>query len=517
MSARELLPLLEVFALRDLREHDPRLEKGRQRSVSAAFTAFEARFAMATKRARADSPGAKKDGKGEKPVLGESGKLEELKNRHMHGLEMLGIAALVFITPALCHTLAFITQLESPTLSGFLTHGGKYGVRQTISDIWALTQFGSFEALAVLLTFNALALALYFLPGKTKYGPMTPTGHVPSYVDNGIAHCVLFTLIFLAGMGRLFPSGILFDVFPSLIGCLNTIGLLFCLCLYFKGLYAPSTADCGSSGNGFLFDYYWGTELYPRICGVDVKKFVNCRFSMTFWMLAGVSYCCKSCELHGYLDPGLVLSALSQFLYLCKFFLWEIGYMRSIDIIVDRAGFYETWGCLVFVPALYTLHSRLLVLSPSQLSWPTGLAIFSVGLAGVWFNYCADLQRMRFRERKGDCLVWGQKPSFIKAKYKALNEKTGEMETHESLLLASGWWGVARHFQYALELTAAWSWGLLGGVFTNGCLPLFYPSFLTILLLHRAMRDEEKCLKKYGEYYKDYMKLVPYRIIPYIY
>ena len=26
--------------------------------------------------------------------------------------------------------------------------------------------------------------------------------------------------------------------------------------------------------------------------------------------------------------------------------------MRSIDIIVDRAGFYETWGCLVFVPSL---------------------------------------------------------------------------------------------------------------------------------------------------------------------
>ena len=30
-------------------------------------------------------------------------------------------------------------------------------------------------------------------------------------------------------------------------------------------------------------------ELYPRIYNVDVKKFVNCRFSMTFWMLAGIS------------------------------------------------------------------------------------------------------------------------------------------------------------------------------------------------------------------------------------
>lgn len=49
----------------------------------------------------------------------------------------------------------------------------------------------------------------------------------------------------------------------------------------------PSGPDCGSSGRGFIFDYYWGTELYPRLGGVDVKRFVNCRFSMTYWMLAG--------------------------------------------------------------------------------------------------------------------------------------------------------------------------------------------------------------------------------------
>ena len=64
-----------------------------------------------------------------------------------------------------------------------------------------------------------------------------------------------------------------------------------------------------------------------------------------------------------------MLCAVSQYLYLVKFFIGEIGYMRSIDIIVDRAGFYETWGCLVWVPSVYTLHTRLLVKSPSNLSW----------------------------------------------------------------------------------------------------------------------------------------------------
>jgi 7-dehydrocholesterol reductase len=76
------------------------------------------------------------------------------------------------------------------------------------------------------------------------------------------------------------------------------------------------------------------------------------------------------------------------------------------------------------------------------------------------------------------------------------------------LLLACGWWGVARHFQYLFELTAAWSWGLLG---------VGDAVFLTILLFDRAKRDQEKCLKKYGKFYEEYMQIVRFKIIPYVY
>ena len=191
--------------------------------------------------------------------------------------------------------------------------------------------------------------------------------------------------------------------------------------------------------------------------------------------------------------------------------------MRSIDIIVDRAGFYETWGCLVWVPTVYTLHSRILVASPSQLSWPAAFAIFAVGLAGVGLNYWADAQRMRFREKKGDMLVWGKKPVYVEASYVTVDTRTGAVDHRTSLLLASGFWGVARHNQYLWELTAAWSWGLLSNPIVNGPLPLFYAAFLTILLVHRAIRDEEKCLKKYGADYEAYMALVKYKIVPGLY
>jgi 7-dehydrocholesterol reductase len=229
-------------------------------------------------------------------------------------------------------------------------------------------------------------LVLELLPGKTEFGPETLTGHIPKYTDNGVKHCVVSTFLFFAGSnlgwGNFYDFGIMFDVFPSALSFLNIFGLVFCLFLMLKGLHFPSTEDCGSSGS-LAKDYLWGTELYPQIMGLDLKRFVNCRFSMSFWQLAGLSFSYRSYTLHGSIDYGLLLSAISQYLYLFKFFWWEMGYMRSIDIIVDRAGFEIQWGCLVYVPAVYTLHSRFCVLSPSILSFPAAFFIFTMSMLGV--------------------------------------------------------------------------------------------------------------------------------------
>eukprot|EP00908_Phaeocystis_cordata_P000890 Transcript_10970.p1 GENE.Transcript_10970~~Transcript_10970.p1 ORF type:complete len:477 (-),score=225.75 Transcript_10970:116-1546(-) len=422
-------------------------------------------------------------------------------------------------TPYLAYIVTYITDMEEPTLTKFMNKIYTEGGLSVNAEILKVLQ-PTAEAATLLLVFNFVALLIYWWPGKTEYGPVTINGHQPEYADNGVAHSVLFTLSFLAGSDLFlgwYKLSVLYDHFPATIGALNFFGLAFCAFLYAKGRYFPSGPDSGTSGHGPCFDYYWGMELYPRVGGVDVKKFVNCRFSMTYWMLAGVSFVAASYEKHGIVDPGLLLCALSQFLYLCKFYVWEIGYMRSIDIIVDRAGFYETWGCLVWVPAVYTLHTRTAVNLPSGLSWPAALLIFAVGILGVGLNFWADDQRQRFRAKKGDCLIWGRKPVYIEAQYATVNPSTGAAEKHTSLLLASGWWGTARHNQYLFELTAAYSWGFLAGVHTHGLLPLFYPVFLTILLVHRAHRDEEKCLAKYGKYYEKYMDMVPYKIVPFVY
>lgn len=104
-------------------------------------------------------------------------------------------------------------------------------------------------------------------------------------------------------------------------------------------------------------------------------------------------------------------------LYLTKFFWWEAGYMCTMDIILDRAGYYICWGCLCFIPGLYTIFSYYLVSHPKALGYPCAAAILAAGVACVAVNYIADWQRQDVRAKDGKTKIWGRTPEIIRAKY----------------------------------------------------------------------------------------------------
>lgn len=210
-------------------------------------------------------------------------------------------------------------------------------------------------------------LLMRFLPGKPFDGPITPKGNVPTYKENGpLSFIITMALFCIASFGfHLFPASILYDNMGFLLGALNLLSLIVCAVLYLKGRFYPSTTDSGTTNN-IIFDYYWGTELYPRIFGCNIKQFITCRFGMMSWGLFLISYCAAQADLDG-LANSMLVSVILQFLYLSKFYVWEKGYLRSLDIMHDRAGFYICWGCMVWVPCIYTSPSMYLVLHPINL------------------------------------------------------------------------------------------------------------------------------------------------------
>ena len=248
---------------------------------------------------------------------------------------------LMTASPLWCLATAYITSLKEPSFSSFYTECVSKGVATCGGNIFAAT-WPTTASVTLLAVFNFMALLIYWWPGKTEYGPLTEHGVKPDYMVNGVAHCILFMASMLAGseygLGW-FKLSVLADHAPATIGTLNIFGLLFCALLYIKGLYFPSGPDSGTAGHGPVFDYYWGTELYPRFGGVDVKKFVNCRFSMTYWMVFGISCLAKTYNEKNTIDPGLFFCALSQFLYLFKFYMWAAARLRRIERRIETDGF----------------------------------------------------------------------------------------------------------------------------------------------------------------------------------
>lgn len=421
----------------------------------------------------------------------------------------IGPLLLMIASPTFVMLMWFTNTYLAGSTSRLLAEFNQQGFLQTIYSIWAPVFWGSGTAWTMIITFTVFQMILMrMLPGNEYLGPVTPKGNRPVYKANGVAAffttIATFTFFTMAGV---FPATIIYDNLGELLGALNVFALAVCLALYFKGRFAPSTSDNGTTGN-FLFDYYWGTELYPQVFGWHIKKLIACRLGMMSWCLILLSYAAKQDQLYG-LSNSMVISIALQFIYVTKFYFWETGYLSSLDQMHDRAGWMICWGCLVFVPCIYTSPSMYLVLHPIELSTLTALAIFTIGASSIFVNYFADKQREKVRSTNGNCKVWGKEPRITVATY-----TTDTGETKQNILLSSGWWGITRHFHYIPEIVGALCWSI-PALFTNFA-PYFYVLFLATLLLTRAFRDDQRCARKYGEYWEEYCNLVPYKLVPYI-
>lgn len=426
------------------------------------------------------------------------------------GRETIGPLFLMATTPAFSIVFFHVCANMNGDFLAFAQLCYNNGLFSTIHSIWP-TPWDP-QACKMIGLFLGFELLLQrFMPGKMFKATVTPQGNQPIYKANGMASyvCTLMTLLSCTYMGWIRPA-LVYDKFGEILSSMNVFALAFCAMLLIKGHVAPTNSDSGRNQN-FIIDFYWGMELHPRILGWDVKMFTNCRSGMMFWAVGIICFAHKNMEVNdGVLQIGMAVNVILQLIYITKFFHWEMGYMCSMDIQHDRAGYYICWGCLVWVPSVYTSHSFYLAERAPELSLPVGLLMLVFGTTMIWLNFDSDNQRYVFRQTNGECTIWGRKPNKIVAEY-----TTTKGEIRKSLLLLDGWWKISRHFHYVPEICAAFSWGMpaLNTAFVG---PYFYGFYLTILLVDRAFRDDDRCRKKYGIYWDKYCSEVPYMIVPFV-
>jgi 7-dehydrocholesterol reductase len=159
---------------------------------------------------------------------------------------------------------------------------------------------------------------------------------------------------------------------------------------------------------------------------------------------------------------------------------------------------------------MYTLQVQYLARNPVEMSWLSAISTLSLGLGGYVLFRSVNHQKDLVRRTKGDCMIWGEKAQFVRAAF-----KTSDGVPHESLLLTSGWWGMARHANYVGDLMLSFAMCATCGF--DHLLPWSYAIFMTAILIHRCHRDEKRCSAKYGDTWVEYRKQVPWRLVPGLY
>lgn len=305
-------------------------------------------------------------------------------------------------------------------------------------------------------------------------------------------------------------------------------------------------AEGGQSGN-MLYDWYIGRELNPRVSipllgEIDIKEWCELRPGMMGWILMDCTFVAHQYKAYGFVTDSILLITISQTLYILDSYWMESAILTTMDITTDGFGFMLAFGDLVWVPFIYSLQARYLAVYPLSLGLYGIAGVLAPVAIGYYIFRSANNEKNRFRNNPKD-------PRIAHLKY--IETKSG------SKLLISGWWGTARHINYFGDWIQAWAYCLPTGIagylvqhssvapasgqsLADGTFVFkgpsvhtevvqgaargygmiftyFYLIYFAILLIHRERRDEQKCIRKYGDDWKRYTDIVKSRIVPGIY
>lgn len=403
----------------------------------------------------------------------------------------------------------------------------------------------------VLAYYGLLLATQLLLPGEEAEGIKLATGGKHKYKFNTFNTSMLILASIGTGtfiQGTQFPLwAFIWDNFVQIIASNTLIAFALSIWVYIRSFSVTpggpnpahrELAPGGQSGN-MLYDFFIGRELNPRIeipntiplvggQAIDIKVWAELRPGMLGWIILNLAFCVHQYDAYGYVSDSIILVTLFQSFYVIDSWYMEPAILTTIDVIMDGFGFMLAFGDVVWLPFIYSMQARYLAV------YPVNLGIFGVGGIllvqglGYWIFRSANNEKNRFRTNPED-------PKVAHLKY--IETKSG------SRLITSGWWGRARHVNYFGDWILAWSYclptgfaGYLIHYYTN---PLtgattrtvdqgpakgfgmiatyFYLLYFAILLVHRSLRDDEKCRRKYGKDWDRYTSIVKSRIVPGIY
>ncbi|XP_076374754.1 lamin B receptor isoform X2 [Megalopta genalis] len=373
----------------------------------------------------------------------------------------------------------------------------KFGYPKLPEDVNSYINLKAFGTYLGFFLFVALASICPI--GKKVDGLENRSGRL-QYRLNGFLSAILSLLIFIVCIYKeLGVTDLIIDNYIqfSISGWL--LGVILSVLLFIKGGKAPiASLNIHGSTNSRIYNFWQGREINPRIGPLDVKMTIF-RTAMIATMLINLTIVIKSIEEAQsysleYLRISVLLIASLQIIYTMDALFFESTILSSFEIMHEGTGYMLSTGYMLF-PFLPTITTKFALYNKTRFSYLLGFPVFFFIIGYLLYRF-SNSQKHEFRRNP-------------------LSPAVAHLDTISTIrgkkLLVSGLWGHVRHPNYLGDIIMWWSISCI----TLACdiLPHYYAIMCTGLLVHRAIRDNERCKVRYGLAWEQYMSRVKYMIL----
>lgn len=417
--------------------------------------------------------------------------------------------------------------------------------------------FPSLKAWAMYWVFFVFEGLLYiYAPGIWVKGKPLPheSGKQLDYYCSGMwswwTTIALACTFHLTGVFKLYT---IMDEFGPLLSVAIVSGSLVSIVAYFSAIARGAQHRMTGAP---LYDFFMGAELNPRMFSIlDFKMFFEVRLPWFILFLLSLGTAARQYETYGYVSGEVLFLVMAHFLYANACSKGEECIVPTWDMYYEKWGFMLIFWNMAGVPLSYC-HCTIYLANhaPTEYAWNRWAlgALFVSYLFVYWVWDTTNSQKNRFRSQELGGL--SDRKAFPQLPWQTVKNPRIIKSENGGTILADGWCellfpllaicggpgqlslsplitipllpqsvfvsltdlsltdGYARKIHYTCDLFFALSWGAITGF--NSPFPWFYPFFFTCMIIHRAIRDIQKCRAKYGKAWEEYECLVPYLFIP---
>ena len=356
--------------------------------------------------------------------------------------------------------------------------------------------------------FVQFVLAAY-MPGMVMYGvKINSAGTRLVYLCNGFL-CYYFCIAgaFIAHYLDILPLTDFADHYGQYLIASMIISNATSVFYYYYGIV--TTPDQPRTGI-WVYDFFMGTVLYPRIGDVDIKMIAECRWSWLTLMILTLSCAVKQYQTLGYISREMGVMLVAHWLYSNATVKGEHYIPCTWDMFHEKFGWMLNFWNVTGVPFLYCFQSFYLLKTQKKETdclpyWFT-CSIYVLLVISYYTFDTANAQKADYK------MPGLKRNTFPQLPWMSLPDPVRCIQTPKGDLLVDGWYAFARKMQYTGDILMALCWGLACGF--RSPLPYFYCFFFICMINHRQWRDELRCKVKYGHHWDQYTAAVPNVFFP---